>query len=292
MKNKKGIIVILLCIIMTGCKTKTYTITFDTQGGTEIKDLILKEGATIENIEPPTKEGYLFVGWTKDGLEYDEKISINEDIKLTATWVEEPIIPKTYTITYVIDDKIEQTKVVENDIIKEPIIPKKENYRVLGWYVGNELYDFNTKITKDIVLTAKYELNVVTITYDLDGGVGLTLETIPKNSTISIPEPPKKNGYRFLKWTLNGRDFSFNEKIKENITLKAVWELIEYITITFDTNGGDIIENKTIEKYSKIDTLPISTKKGYQFVEWQLDDEKFNQDTIIQSNITLKAVYK
>lgn len=292
MKNKKGIIVILLCIIMTGCKTKTYTITFDTQGGTEIKDLILKEGATIENIEPPTKEGYLFVGWTKDGLEYDEKISINEDIKLTATWVEEPIIPKTYTITYVIDDKIEQTKVVENDIIKEPIIPKKENYRVLGWYVGNELYDFNTKITKDIVLTAKYELNVVTITYDLDGGVGLTLATIPKNSTISIPEPPKKNGYRFLKWTLNGRDFSFNEKIKENITLKAVWELIEYITITFDTNGGDIIENKTIEKYSKIDTLPIPTKEGYQFVEWQLDDEKFNQDTIIQSNITLKAVYK
>lgn len=292
MKKNKKVILLLLFLILTGCKEKTYTITFDTTGGNTMDAIIVKEGDSIENIDKPTKEGYLFVNWLKDGIEYNETNPITKDIKLTATWIEEPIIPNTYTVTFINDDKIEKIKVKENETISEPKTKVKDNYIFLGWYIGEKKYDFNTKITKDIVLTAKYQLNVVTVTYNLDGGVGLALETIPKNSSPSIPEPPTKAGYKFLKWTLNGQDFSFTTKITEDITIKAVWEKIEYVNVTFDTDGGCSIDSKTIEKYYKLDTLPTPVKEGYVFKEWQLDNQTFDIDTEIQNDITLKAIYE
>lgn len=291
MKNKLGILLII-SLLLTGCSKKMYKVTFDTNGGNEIEPIIIKEGENLKDIEEPKKDGYLFVNWHKSGIEYNLDKPVNEDITLTANWVEEPIIPNTYTITLVIDDKIEKTVVKENDTINEPKIPKKDNYRILGWYLDDKKYDFNTKITSDITLVAKYELNIVTVIFDLNGGVGLALVTIPKNSTIKIPETPQKPGYRFLKWTLNGKDFSFTTKITKNITLKAVWELIEYVTITFDTNDGTIIESQKIEKYSKIDELPIPNKDGYKFIGWYLDELEFDNDKKIDKDITLKAIYE
>lgn len=292
MKNKRIKILLLLCLILTGCKEKTYTVSFDTSGGTTLNPITIKEGEIIDNITPPKKEGYLFVNWLKDGVEYKEESPITENITLTANWIEEPNIPNTYTITFIADEKTEKTVVKENETINEPTIPKKENYTFLGWYIGNEKYDFSNKITKDITLIAKFEYNFVTVTYDLDGGIGLAMETITKNTTISIPEPPIKKDHRFLKWTLNGKDFSFTTEIKQDITLKAIWEKIEYVKVIFDTDGGEIINSKIIEKYSKIDELPIPTKEGYKFTEWQLDNKKFDIDTEIQNDIILKAIYE
>ena len=291
MKNKK-IIFLALCLLLTGCKEKTYTVTFDTAGGTQIDPIVIKEGESLKEIEEPKKEGYLFVNWLKYGIEYNLDKPINEDLTLQANWVEEPTIPNTYMVTLVIDDKTEKTVVKENDVIKEPTIPKKDNYRILGWYLGNEKYDFNNKITKDITLTAKYELNIVTVTYDLNGGVGLALEIIPKNTTIKIPETPQRPGYRFLKWTLNDKDFSFTTKVTKDITLKAIWELIEYVTITFDTDGGSIVKSQKIEKYSKLNELPTPSKEGYKFIGWYLDDSAFDIETKIEKDITLKAIYE
>ena len=291
MRSKK-IIIILLCLILTGCKTKTYTVTFDTLGGEVMESITIQEGESIKDIEEPKKEGYLFVSWLKDGLEYNTESPVTEDINLTANWVEQPTILETYNITFVIDGKTDKTTVKENEMITKPKDPIKENYLFLGWYVGDELYDFNSKVTKDIILTAKFELNQVTITYDLDGGFGLAIETIPKYTTLSIPEPPTKIGYKFVKWTLNGKDFSFSTKISEDITLKAIWEKIEYVTITYDTDGGEIIKPTTIERYSKLNNLPTPKKEGYIFKEWQLNNTTFDSDAPIDSDIILKAIYE
>ena len=292
MKNKRIIIFVIGCLLLTGCKDKTYTITFDTNGGIPYDNVVVKEGSTIENLKEPTKDGYLFVSWRSGGIEFNQETPITKDLKLTAKWIEKPQIANIYTITFVVDDKIEQTKVLENDTIKEPKIPKKENYLFLGWYLDNKLYDFNTPIIKDITLIAKYELNVVTVSYDLDGGVGLSLETIPKNSNLTIPEPPKKEGYRFLKWTLDDQDFSFEDKITKDIALKANWEKIEYVTITFDTDGGTIIEPKKIEKHSYLTNLPIPSKEGYSFVAWYSFNQPFDTEAKVETDLNFKAVYQ
>lgn len=291
MKNKKIIITILLFILLTGCKDKTYTVTFNTDGGNILESITLNEGESIDDIQIPTKEGYLFVNWLKDGATYDIKTPITEDITLTANWTKTPELYEYYTVNFVIDDKIEKNTVKENETVNEPDIIEKENYDFIGWYVGEEKFDFNTKIDKDLTITAKYKYNIITISYNLDGGLGLSQETIKRGSTIKIPEPPIKKDHKFLKWTVNGEEFSFDTKIYDNTTITAVWEKIEYVTVTFDTDGGNEIKPIKIEKNSKIPKIENPIKEGYTFKEWYLEDEIFNLDTLIDKDITLKAIY-
>ena len=63
-----------------------------------------------------------------------------------------------YEVTFMSDDKvIESITIREDGTIKEPTAPTKEDYTFIGWYEGETKFDFATKITKDISLTAKWE---------------------------------------------------------------------------------------------------------------------------------------
>ena len=64
-----------------------------------------------------------------------------------------------YTVTFDSNGgtTIRSKKVNENDIVIKPTEPKREGYKFLGWYLGDEEFDFDTKITSNITLTAKWE---------------------------------------------------------------------------------------------------------------------------------------
>ena len=102
MKNKKLIFLLIIFLLLTGCKEKTYTVTFDTQGGNKIESINISKGKKLKNITPPNKEGYLFVNWQKDGVEYDPETPITEDITLTASWIETPEMHDYYTVIFVL----------------------------------------------------------------------------------------------------------------------------------------------------------------------------------------------
>ena len=53
--------------LITGCKAKTYTVTF-IDSKTELARIEVKKGDTLKDINTPTKEGYLFLNWLKDGF--------------------------------------------------------------------------------------------------------------------------------------------------------------------------------------------------------------------------------
>jgi uncharacterized repeat protein (TIGR02543 family) len=64
--------------------------------------------------------------------------------------------PETYTVTFKNDD--EETKITVNEEeTVESFTPTKNGYKFIGWYLDDEEFDFDTKITSDITLTAKYE---------------------------------------------------------------------------------------------------------------------------------------
>ena len=60
------------------------------------------------------------------------------------------------------------------------------------------------------------------------------------------------------------------------------------ITISFDSDGGDIVEKMVIKKGEKI-KLPRVSKEGYKFDGWYLDGEKVNNKTTYDKSVTLKA---
>lgn len=65
----------------------------------------------------------------------------------------------------------------------------------------------------------------------------------------------------------------------------------EKITINFDTDGGEEIEDVKIEKGTST-VLPTATKEGFILSGWYLDDEKITDEYIFEKDVTLKAKWE
>lgn len=89
---------------------------------------------------------------------------------------------------------------------------------------------------------------------------------------------------------------SFNIEItnKDDVNKKIETEENNIVTynVSFDTNGGNIIESQVIKKDDKVTKPSNPTKTGYKFIEWQLDNKSFDFDTKINKDITLTAKWE
>lgn len=82
------ILVILISVFfISGCIFQPkHTITFKTNGGTSLKNILVKDGNKLSEPSVPIKDGYIFDGWFLDGEEFDFKSKISDDITLVAKW--------------------------------------------------------------------------------------------------------------------------------------------------------------------------------------------------------------
>ena len=64
----------------------TYTVAFDSDGGTAVTAQTVESGKTATKPADPTKEGYTFKGWTLNGTAYDFNTAVTGNITLKATW--------------------------------------------------------------------------------------------------------------------------------------------------------------------------------------------------------------
>lgn len=65
-----------------------YTVTFDSNGGTNIDSVVIKENDVIIEPSIPQKEGYIFEYWELDGKQYDFNTKVTSEIILIAKWQE------------------------------------------------------------------------------------------------------------------------------------------------------------------------------------------------------------
>lgn len=71
---------------LTTTTAKTYTVKFDTKGGSSIKEVQVKKNKKVKNPGKPTKKGYIFVEWQLNGKKYDFDSKVTKDITLVAKW--------------------------------------------------------------------------------------------------------------------------------------------------------------------------------------------------------------
>ncbi len=84
------IILLVGVFFISGCFfNDKHTVTFKTNGGSEIKNVSIKNGAKLSEVEEPTKDGFVFDGWYLDGEKYDFDREIDKDITLVAKWVKD-----------------------------------------------------------------------------------------------------------------------------------------------------------------------------------------------------------
>lgn len=70
-----------------------YTVKFDTNGGTSVKNVGVKRGQTIGNIEEPKKDGFVFDGWYSDKKltkPYKAEDKVTASMTLYASWKVDP----------------------------------------------------------------------------------------------------------------------------------------------------------------------------------------------------------
>ena len=213
-------------------KATTYKVTFNIDGKTTVTDVL--SGNQVSKPTNPTKEGYTFEGWYLDDEEFDFTTAITSDITLVAkfTKIDEPDEPEVerFTVTFNSNggSRVSSKTVNEGSKVSKPANPTRTGYTFISWQLNGKDYNFNSPVTSNITLVAKWEkkpeVKKYTVTFDSDGGSSVSSKTVNEGSKVSKPANPTKSGYTFISWQLNGKDYNFNSPVTSNITLVAKWE--------------------------------------------------------------------
>ncbi len=170
----------------------------------------------------------------------------------------------------------------------------KAGYTFKGWYDNEELTGspvtaISDTDTLDKEFWAKWEVNTYTVTFDTDGG-----NTIPDKNVLWTDKvldgitAPTKDGWKFTGWKYG--DVTVNDNIEycylvadetiTSITLVAQWKANNY-TVKFNTDGGNIINDKTSVKWDDkvLDGITAPTKDGWKFTGWKFGDVTVTADT-------------
>jgi len=247
-----------------------YTVTFDSNGGTEVEPQQIEEDSCA--IEPTTeRKGYTFDKW-----DYDFSEPIIRNTTITASW---NII--TYNVYYdlnVPSDSISQdvdnsmnvtTYTVEVAITFKT--PSRKGYRFTGW---------DTNIKKgtigDVTVTASWEVIEYSIAYnfgDVDS-VSKATNNTQNPSMYTIEDAitfaePSRDGYTFVTWNKNIVRGTIGTQ-----TIAASWKIIEY-DIIYDFGDTDSVSKATNNeqnpsKYTIEDAITFAepSRKGYTFIAW------------------------
>lgn len=177
--------------------------------------------------------------------------------------------------------------VLANTSVTFNAIAANTGYTWKGWYsnntgTGNALSTnlaYTRSITANTTIFAVYTANTYTVKFDANGGTG-TMSN--QNFTYGTAQNLTANtftrtGYTFAGWatSANGNKVYNDKQSVSNlstsngatVTLYAKWTPVNY-TITYKTNGGNSIANKTYTIETATFDLPTPTKTGYTFAGW------------------------
>lgn len=166
-------------------ESKNYTISFDSNGGTEIADLVIEEDGKITMPVEPKKEGYTFLGWYCENELWDFANDIvKDDINLNAKWE-----INHYKATFIVsDDQIVEQYYSFNQLV-EYIPPRRYGLEFIGWslLVNGNIIDNYRMPTKDMIFYANWKEKEESLDLEIEGTIVVGIGNCTSNEII-IPE--------------------------------------------------------------------------------------------------------
>ena len=295
---------------LTRTVSDTFIVMFDNNDGSDVKSIIVSNGKAISQPEDPTKTGYTFEGWyTSDdnGSTLSKKWNFSLDkvtsnMTLYAVWT--PIPEPIYTLCLNSNDSTLQTKRYSGTYGTEITLKSASDF---GWNESCTFIEWNSKSDgsgisykegdKFSLGSETWNLYAIwsdssyhTVIFDSNGGNSIPSQSIQDGYRASEPTDPEKQGHSFKHWSLNGTKYDFNQSVKEDIILKAEYEVISY-KVTFYYNGE--IYYSTVADYNtslgdRMPSLPSDKDK------WNTSENgkgnNFTSDSLITSDISIYAV--
>ena len=305
---------------------RRYVVYFNPMGGSMgVSGFFVFEGdvaviPTVDNVAPPTRRGYYFLGWSEDPNDTTPQYksgstigTIHGSIILYAIWQ-----VRNYKITYNLDGGTNNSANPSKYTVESPAIylkpAKKIGYRFDGWYTDAAKTKKSSGIAPDSIgdrtFYAKFtKMADVKLSFSRNGGTGNApaAQTVPYGSTVTIPKIyPTREGYYYLGWSTNKNATEAQYKGGDKITvtadtvLHAVWKP-RTNTITFDANGGSGTLPATIKvltgKKATIGSSSMS-RNGYWFLGWSTSATatsatyKTGSEISVTKDTVLYAVWK
>ena len=244
-------------------------------GDSEYAKQVLPSGTLATRPDAPAATpGYTFGGWNKaDGTAWDyASDKVTDNITLYAKWA-----ANTYTITFDIAGGSEIAPITQEygTVITAPEAPTREGYTFIGW--DKEIP--TTMPAENMTVTAQWEINRYTITFDTAGGSEITPITQDYGTAITAPEAPTREGYAFMGWD---REIPTTMPA-ENITLKARWKDSEKPTgeIVIGTNKWQEFLNKLtfglFFKDTQEVTINAADNSGTVFISYLVTDRDLSE---------------
>ncbi len=285
---------------------KTYTVAYSLDGG-ENATANAATYSAVDNLfvdvalANASKQHFEFGGWFTAGFGTEiEKL----DYAMLATLASDTITlyakftPVTYTATIDYNDGVTANKTIdivynaESGKVPAQPDPTRVGYNFVEWQVGGAKYDFDTIVTGNVTIVAKWQVIEYTVTFDAAGGSAVTAQTVAYGGKATKPTDPTRDGYSFGEWQLGGATYNFDTVVTGDITLTATWTQVVNVTVTFETNGGTAVESKTFAKGGKVEKPTDPTKEGHAFGKWYSDEAlstEYNFADPVNADITLYA---
>lgn len=244
-------------------------------GDSEYAKQVLPSGTLATRPDTPAATpGYTFGGWNKaDGTAWDyASDKVTDNITLYAKWA-----ANTYTITFDTAGGSEIAPITQDygTVITAPEAPTREGYTFIGW--DKEIP--TTMPAENMTVTAQWEINRYTITFDTAGGSEIAPITQDYGTAITAPEAPTREGYTFMGWD---REIPTTMPA-ENITLKARWKDSEKPTgeIVIGTNKWQEFLNKItfglFFKDTQEVTINAADNSGTVFISYLVTDRDLSE---------------
>ncbi len=299
---------------------KTYSVTLNKQdgnGGTN--SVTVTYGSAMPSATAPNKTGYTFNGYydaisggtqyyTSDMTSARNWDKTSSDPTLYARWT-----VKTYTVTL---DRQNGTggsnsvTVTYGEPMPSASAPSRTGYSFNGYFDassgGTQYYTSGMvsarnwdKTSNNPTLYAQWTINEYRITFNSMGGSNVPYDDVPYNQLLPEPTEPDKPGNNFRGWykessCINPWDFA-SERVTENRTLYAKWEVIQY-TVNFNSMGGDGVSSQTVDHNGLVNEPSDPDKNNYEFVNWYKERDCINRwffgSDRVTSNITLYAKWQ
>jgi len=226
---KSVVLVLSLVLFLSACNGYTpspstppqaspVVIHFDSTGGSFVDSI--EAYAEEEIFEPadPFREGYRFMGWEHNGELFVFNVMPKNTIILKARWA------RYFTISFIAGEgatPVEPIQRVYGEFIgRLPITSRPGTGYVFNGWVGAPAF----MPESNIILIASW-ISGFLITFETgEGATEVDAIALPAGSSVAAPQNiPRRTGYRFLRWELSGRPFTFGVMPNSDIILTAAW---------------------------------------------------------------------
>jgi uncharacterized repeat protein (TIGR02543 family) len=270
---------------------KTYTVAFNSQGGSAVASISAAYGSTITPPPDPTKTNYLFAGWYKESACLNAwnfaADTIAGNTTLYAKWQQ-----AFYTVTFnsAGGTSVEPLTVAYQDLVPRPLDPIRTDYAFTGWYkepACQNAWNFaQDRITGSTTLYAGWVYGMHQVSFESNGGSIVAPVMVVHQDLLPRPPDPERAGHDFAGWFKDQaltQPFAFaTETITGPIWLYAAWQIRTY-TVTFLNWDNALLDEQSVPYGSAAVAPTVPVRRGCVFVGW---DTPF--DSVVD-HLTVKA---